>query len=185
MYKRQLFFSGLLGSLEAYADAPELIRALLSGEHIALMRHSIAPGSGDPANFRIGDCSTQRNLSDGGRLQAGEIGLMLRESGLREARLVSSQWCRCIETAELMSVGEVEELELLNSLIAYRGQSEVITSRLSDWISEQDLNTPIILVTHSVNIGALIGRYPQEGEIVFARLTEAGDLVLVGSIQPN
>ncbi|MDG2316270.1 MAG: histidine phosphatase family protein [Gammaproteobacteria bacterium] len=180
-----LFLSALVFSASVLADTPELIRALQSGEHIALMRHSIAPGTGDPSNLRIGDCTTQRNLSDGGRAQAGEIGETLRASGLTEARLVSSQWCRCLETARLMSIGGVEELSFLNSLIAYRGQNAEMTGGLRDWISEQDLSTPTILVTHSVNIGALIGGYPREGEIIVARRTESGDFIVVGSIQPQ
>ena len=134
--------------------------------------------------MRIGDCSTQRNLSDGGRVQAGEIGQTLRASGMTEARLVSRQWCRCLETARLMSIGEVEELAFLNSLIAYRGQNAEMTAGLRHWVSEQDLRNPTILVTHSVNIGALIGSYPREGEIILARRNESGDLIVVGSIQP-
>jgi len=184
IFRIGFFLSALVFSASVLADTPELIRALQSGEHIALMRHSIAPGTGDPSNMRIGDCPTQRNLSDGGRVQAGEIGQTLRASGLTEARLVSSQWCRCLETARLMSIGEVEELAFLNSLIAYRGQNAEMTAGLRHWVSEQDLSTPTILVTHSVNIGALIGSYPREGEIIIARRTESGDLIVVGSIQP-
>tara|TARA_Y100000994_G_scaffold176923_1_gene146004 strand:- start:1473 stop:1724 length:252 start_codon:yes stop_codon:yes gene_type:complete len=83
-----------------------------------------------------------------------------------------------------MSIGEVEELAFLNSLIAYRGQNAEMTAGLRHWVSEQDLSTPTILVTHSVNIGALIGSYPREGEIILARRTESSDLIIVGSIQP-
>ena len=179
-----LFLSAFFVSAIVLADAPELIRTLQSGGHIALMRHSIAPGSGDPSNLRIGDCSTQRNLSDDGRAQASGIGQILRESGLMEARLVSSQWCRCLETGRLLSLGEVEELSFLNSLIAYRGQNAEITASLSSWIKDQDLSTPTLLITHSVNIGALIGSYPQEGEIVFVERSDSGDLHVIGSIHP-
>ena len=84
----------------------------------------------------------------------------------------------------LGSIEEVEELAFLNSLIAYRGQNAEMTAGLRHWVSEQDLSTPTMLVTHSVNIGALIGSYPREGEIIIARRTESGDLIVVGSIQP-
>ena len=181
--------SVLLGSLViafgAWADDADLVAALQSGEHIALMRHAIAPGSGDPPNLRIGDCSTQRNLSDGGRTQASEIGVHLRESGLTEARLVSSQWCRCLDTARLLSLGDVEELPFLNSLVSYPSERAEMTRSLRSWISEQDLSGPTLLVTHSINIGALIGRPVAEGEIIVVERTAVGELSPVGSILPR
>ena len=79
--------SMLFATFGAFADDAELIARLQSGGHIALMRHAIAPGSDDPPNFRLGDCSTQRNLSQGGRDQAVAIGGLLREHGVTEARL--------------------------------------------------------------------------------------------------
>jgi len=181
--------SVLLGSLViafgAWADDADLVAALQSGEHIVLMRHAIAPGSGDPPNLRIGDCSTQRNLSDGGRTQASEIGVHLRASGLAEARLVSSQWCRCLDTARLLSLGDVEELPFLNSLVSYPSERAEMTRSLRSWISEQDLSGPTILVTHAINIGALIGRPVAEGEIIVVERMSAGELSLVGSILPR
>ena len=179
----------LLGALliawSASADDAELIAALQSGGHIALMRHSTAPGTGDPPNLRIGDCATQRNLSSGGRTQAAEIGAHLRANGLSAARLVSSQWCRCLDTARLLSVGDIEELPFLNSLVSYPDERTEMTRSLGEWIAVQDLSAPTILVTHAINIRALTGHSTAQGEIVVAERAAGGALRIVGSILPR
>jgi len=177
-----IFLGALLVALSASADDAELLATLQSGEHIALMRHAIAPGSDDPPNFRIGECPTQRNLSAEGRDQAEDIGALLRANGLAEARIVSSQWCRCLDTAHLLSLGDVEELPFLNSLVSYPRQGGEMTRSLRNWIGQQDLSGATILVTHSINIGALLGSYPEEGEIVIVERTREGELSVVGSI---
>ena len=173
---------GVSGVQTTQAQDAELLEALRSGGHIGLMRHSTAPGSDDPPRFRLGDCETQRNLSDGGRAQAEEIGRRLRASGITLAHLFSSQWCRCADTAELLGLGAVEELSFLNSLVTYRREGSAMIRDTRAWILEQDLSTPTILVTHQINIGALVRRYPAEGEIVVVRPTPAGGLRVVGII---
>src|SRR6267143_428065 len=84
--------------------------ALAKGGHVALVRHGNAPPGygGDPPGFKINDCSTQRNLDEIGRQEARALGEALRKHGVRVDRTVSSPWCRCLETARLMAVGEVE-----------------------------------------------------------------------------
>ena len=166
----------------AQAQDAELLEALRSGGHVGLMRHSVAPGSDDPPGFRLGDCGTQRNLSDGGRAQAAEIGNRLRASGITDAQVFSSQWCRCLHTAELLGLGAVEELPFLNSLVSFRREGSAMIRDTRAWIVEQDLSAPTILVTHQINIGALVRRYPAEGEIVVIRPTAAGGLHVVGTI---
>lgn len=96
-------------------DTAELVGRMKAGRHILMIRHALAPGTGDPANFKIGDCSTQRNLDVRGREQARDIGNWLRSNGITSARMYSSQWCRCLETAGLIDLGPVEELPALNS----------------------------------------------------------------------
>jgi len=76
--------------------------------YVAVMRHAIAPGTGDPSNFRLGDCQTQRNLSETGRQQARRLGQLLRDRQVPVTRVLSSQWCRCLETAKLLDLGQVE-----------------------------------------------------------------------------
>jgi len=133
--------------------------------------------------LRLGDCATQRNLSEGGRAQAVEIGDFLRRSGFERVRLVSSQWCRCMDTAELLALGPVEELSSLNSLVSYPRDRDEMTNATREWILGQDLSEPLLLVTHQVNIGALVGARPDEGEIVVVRPTGDGSLDVVGTIR--
>ena len=85
---------------------------------VVAMRHAIAPGTGDPANFKLGDCSTQRNLSAQGRAQAKQIGAEFRNRNIKVARVLSSQWCRCLETAKLINLGKVEPFPALNSFFS-------------------------------------------------------------------
>jgi phosphohistidine phosphatase SixA len=174
---------GSLASSDGFTQDGALLDALRSGGHIGFMRHARAPGSDDPPNFRLGDCSTQRNLSDGGRQQAREIGAFLRDEGFAGVRLVSSQWCRCRETAELLDVGSVEELPSLNSLVSYPRDRGEMTAATQQWIVEQDLTEPLLLVTHQINIGALVDAYPDEGEIVVVRPADDGTLAVIGTIR--
>src|SRR5688572_8550611 len=97
---------------ESAASDAAIWSALRSGEHFVILRHAVAPGVGDPEHFALGDCSTQRNLSRAGREQAARIGARLRENGIAQARVYSSQWCRASETATLLRLGLVTELTL-------------------------------------------------------------------------
>ena len=106
------------GATDVPAEA--LWVALKSGGHIALMRHAEAPGTGDPANFRLDDCSTQRNLSAAGRQQAERIGQAIREQGIMIGRVWSSRWCRCRETAQRLGSAPVEPLPILDSFFRDR-----------------------------------------------------------------
>jgi len=159
--------------------------ALRSGGHIALLRHAIAPGNGDPPEFRLGDCQTQRNLSAQGRDQATRIGELFRTHGIQNAQILSSQWCRCLETARLLGLGPVEERPFLNSFFNDYARREPQTRMLREWLDQQALSEPIVLVTHQVNITALSGVYPGSGELVIVRRSETGDLTVVGSIETN
>ncbi len=173
----------LLGALPGPSAAGESAawQGLRSGGHVALIRHALAPGTGDPAAFTLEDCSTQRNLSDRGRGQAARIGDRFRERGIETARVLSSQWCRCLETAELLGLGPVEELPILNSFFERRENEERQTRGLEGWLAEQDLDRPVVLVTHQVNITALTGVFPTSGEMVVIRRSQDGGLVVVGT----
>jgi len=174
---------GLVLAASALAIAQEdLVAALRTPGHIGLMRHSTAPGSDDPPNFKLGECSTQRNLSAGGRAQAQAIGARLRQAGLTGVRVVSSQWCRTLDTARLLGIGTVEELPSLNSLVSYPGQSAAMTADARRWILSQGTSKPTILVTHQINIGAIVNAYPNEGDIVVVQRTGAGELRVLGTI---
>ena len=162
-----------------------LWNALRSGDHIALLRHAIAPGNGDPPEFRLGDCQTQRNLSVQGRDQATRIGELFRAHDIQGAQIFSSQWCRCLETARLLGLGPVEERPFLNSFFNDYARREPQTRMLREWLDQQALSEPIVLVTHQVNITALTGVYPGSGELVIVRRSETGDLTVVGTIETN
>ena len=169
----------------SFAADTTLWNSLRSGESIAVMRHAIAPGTGDPSAFTLGECNTQRNLSSDGRDQAMRIGAQFRENGIQAARVFSSQWCRCLDTAEILELGPVQELPIINSFFRQFEQQEPQTQALRDWIAAQKPDEPLILVTHQVNITALTGIYPQSGEIVVVRRSEEGEIEVVDTIKTN
>lgn len=162
----------------------DLWARLAAGGHVAVLRHALAPGSGDPANFALGDCTTQRNLSDRGRAQARGIGAAFRRHGIESARVYSSQWCRCLETAELLGLGPVEPQPLLNSFFATREAGDEQTEALRAWLLEQPLQEPLVLVTHQVNIRKLTGIYPGSGETVVVRPEADGTVTALGRLPP-
>lgn len=154
----------------ADAERSALLDRLRGGGLVMLLRHArTVPGTGDPPGFRLGDCSTQRNLSDAGREQARAIGAALRAERVPVGRVLSSRWCRCLETARLLDVGEVEPYPPLDSFFADRGrageQTEAVRELLRGWRGGPG---NLLLVTHQVNITALAGVYPASGELVAA-----------------
>ena len=169
-------------SAASAADGAAPWTVLHSGGHIALMRHALAPGAGDPPDFALEDCSTQRNLSQKGRDQAVRIGAEARANGIVAARVLSSQWCRCLETAELLGLGQVEPLPALNSFFREPQRGTDQTKALESWIAAQSYDQPLFLVTHQVNITALTGVYPRSGEILIVAPEADGGLVLVDRI---
>lgn len=157
---------------------------LLQGRAVALLRHATAPGVGDPPGFRIGECSTQRNLSREGLQQASRIGDFLRAKGVTEASIYSSQWCRCLETARLLNLGPVIELPALNSFFQDSSTKKKQTLELIRFISLLPANKPVIMVTHQVNITALTGVFPSSGEVVIFQLHQSGKAKLLGRFTP-
>ncbi|HNV92145.1 MAG TPA: histidine phosphatase family protein [Thauera aminoaromatica] len=155
----------------AETDEAALWAALREGGHVALMRHAIAPGVGDPAGFRLDDCTTQRKLSAQGRAQARAIGERFRANGIATAAVFSSQWCRCLDTARELALGEVVAFPGLNSFFADRGEEARHTAAVRALIGERARSPlPLVLVTHQVNITALTGVFPASGEIIVLRV---------------
>ena len=181
-----LFFLISLSSTYALSleDNSALWNSLRSGEHFALLRHSIAPGTGDPPGFKLDNCSTQRNLSEEGREQAVKIGELFRENRIDMAKVFSSQWCRCLDTAKLLRLGPVHPLSLRNSFFNNFEYRDTQTKGLSNWLREQDLDDqPLVLVTHQVNITALTNVYPSSGELVIVRRSKTGEFSVVGTVK--
>lgn len=147
------------------AQSQSLVKALASGEAVALMRHALAPGTKEPANFTLAVCSTQRNLSAGGRAQARRTGAWLRANGVSSAKVFSSAWCRCRDTARLLGFGGVQPRPVLNALAKGKAQTAAQTARLRAFISGAK-GGAVILVTHKWNIAALTGITPNSGESI-------------------
>jgi phosphohistidine phosphatase SixA len=182
-------FAALAGLVLLFAGAgaaPADDRAdlLAGGGRVLMIRHAYAPGTGDPADFTIGDCTTQRNLNEQGRAQARAIGAWLRERGITSARVFSSQWCRCMETAELMDLGPVAELPALNSFFQRPQDREPNLDALRTFLAEQPENgSLIVLVTHFVTISGIAGVGVGSGEGVVLGLDDSGGYVVLGRIK--
>lgn len=190
LLQRLTIFIVLLALIPSFAVANQsetalaaLFEKLSRGEVVAIMRHAIAPGTGDPENFTLGKCDTQRNLSTEGRNQAKKIGELFRQYGIESAKMYSSQWCRCIDTAVEMQLGKVAELPFMNSFFQSYSKEPQQTQALKTWLQNQKQTSPIILVTHQVNITALTGVFPSSGEIVFIRTEPSGEIVVEGTIK--
>lgn len=157
----------LLAPVIAQADPVEQARAM--GADVLFLRHALAPGTGDPAGFQLGDCSTQRNLSEEGRAQARAIGAAIREAGLPVAGVMTSQWCRARETAELLALGPVVEETGLNSFFGEPDARQPVLDRLTATLatlpegSEAGLT---VMVTHQVVITAITGQTVTSGGAV-------------------
>ena len=173
---RVILLAGLLGDPAAAASPDRLIAQLKSGGHVLMIRHAYAPGTGDPEHFRIGDCATQRNLNDQGRAQAKKIGQWLRRRGIDTARIYSSQWCRCLETARLLELGPVTELPALNSFFERPQDRDPNLAALQAFFSQQPVEGPlIIMVTHFVTISGITGEGVGSGEGVLLKLRSDGE----------
>ena len=166
-----------------------LWQLLRRGGHVVLMRHvSTEPTPGfDPPGFTLGDCATQRNLSAFGRDEARGIGAAFRARGIPVARVLSSRWCRCLETARL-AFGTVEPWPALDSYHADRSRAPAQTAEVRRLAGERPTGGNVIMVTHEVNIAAATGISPAPGEMVIlapegdGRFQTAGRLLL--SVRP-
>jgi phosphohistidine phosphatase SixA len=151
----------------ASADQAEAWTALRAGRHVALMRHADAPGGvGDPPGFRIDDCATQRNLSTKGRADAARIGARLRSEGIAVEKILSSPWCRCMETATLLALGPVEAEPTFGNVVVLSDRTAALTADARAVIDRWTGRGILLVVTHGANIRSLTGILPATGEIV-------------------
>ena len=114
--------------------------------------------------------------------QAKRIGDRFRANGIDSAKVYSSQWCRCMDTAELLDLGPVKPLEPLNSFFQNFGLREQQTAELEKWIRSRSLDQPLLLVTHQVNITALTGAFVNSGELVVIKIPAEGPMQIIGSL---
>lgn len=154
--------------------------------YVVLLRHAIAPGTGDPSNFQLEDCATQRNLSEDGRQQAIAIGEAFRSRNIPVIEVLSSQWCRCLETAELMDIGPVEPFAPLNSFFRDRSTADAQTTMIREYIAtRRDRPGVIVMVTHQVNVTALSDIFPPSGSAVVIQLKNDQVDVLGQLLEPS
>lgn len=176
----------LIMPIVAGADAGagnELLERIKTGGHVLMIRHAYAPGTGDPSDFTIGDCTTQRNLDDRGRDQARRIGTWLRAAGIMSAKIYSSQWCRSLETAQLIDLGPVTELPALNSFHGRPELAEPILAALKGFLAQQPVDGQLILlVTHHVNIYGISGIGVLSGGAVVLELTPGEGYKVLGRL---
>jgi broad specificity phosphatase PhoE len=144
-----------------------IISELKKGGKIIFIRHAYAPGGGDPNNFDINDCDTQRNLNDEGRLQSKKIGDFFKKNEISIEKVYSSEWCRCKETASI-AFRSFETKNFLNSFFSERfaknreNQVENFNKFINNWDGKQNL----IFVTHYVVISEILNYAPASGEII-------------------
>jgi phosphohistidine phosphatase SixA len=159
-------------SAQAAGDAPSagtLAEDIARHGLVLLIRHAqTVPGLGDPPGFRLGECSTQRNLSDAGREQARRLGAALAARGLQPEQVRSSAWCRCIDTAEL-AFGRHTLWPALNSFFDEPAAGAATAQALRDALSAVVPGSIEAWVTHQVNITALTGVSPGMGEVLMLR----------------
>ena len=170
----------ICGLLIAPQAEAVLVDDLKDGQHVLLIRHADAPGYGDPAGYVIGQCSTQRNLGDYGKKQAKAIGSWLNKQGIDKAQMMSSPWCRCSDTAQLMDLGPVKIEPSLGSFFDDMSLEKKQTKELEQLIKselEKQSKAPIILVTHHVNIRAFMGKNVNQGDMVLVKVNKNGEYV--------
>jgi phosphohistidine phosphatase SixA len=177
-----LTFAVLLPTTHATASDEAAWEALRQPGAIAIMRHALAPGTGDPSNFALGDCSTQRNLDDRGRDQARAIGQAFKDRGIEIDRVITSQWCRCRETAALLDIGPVEDLPALNSFFQNRSTRDRQTADVKAFLETLPEGERVMMVTHQVNISALAGRPTASGQILVLKRRYDGSIEVLGDI---
>jgi len=161
-----IIFISLASSVKADLNK-KLLNQLEDGGKIIFIRHAYAPGSGDPNNFNLNDCSTQRNLSDEGRKQAEYIGEFFRNEKIKIDKVLSSEWCRCKETAKI-AFKNFSTNSFLNSFYSskFAKNKDKQINSLNNYIIKFKSDNNLILVTHYVLISEVLKYGPSSGEIV-------------------
>ncbi|MFC5460010.1 histidine phosphatase family protein [Massilia niabensis] len=176
----------LTGPLAHAAEPDEALwQRMRSGGVTVLMRHAqTVPGIGDPPGFVLGQCPTQRNLSNAGRSDARSIGAAFQRRGIDPGAVWSSRWCRCLDTARL-AFGRVQAEPSLDSM--FNDDAARASAKLRDLharLAARRDTTPLVLVTHDVNIRALTGESVAPGEMVVTVLRD-GKLEVLGRINAH
>ena len=161
-----VIFITLVLVAEAFARSElEIIKKNISA-NVIFLRHALAPGVGDPQNFIKEDCSTQRNLNNKGRLQARLIGNYLRSTNLKFSQILTSEWCRCIDTAKELNLGQWTTFSGLNSFFQEYEKKDQVMNKLQKKLDSLGYSDLALFVTHQVVISEQTGIVPRSGEMV-------------------
>ena len=161
-----VIFITLLLVTEAFARSElEIIKKNISA-NVIFLRHALAPGVVDPDNFIKEDCSTQRNLNNKGRLQARLIGNYLRSTNLKFSQILTSEWCRCIDTARELNLGQWTTFSGLNSFFQEYEKKDQVINKLQKKLDSLSYSDLALFVTHQVVISEQTGIVPRSGEMV-------------------
>ena len=167
---KTIFITFIFLTCTVKADLDQnLIKEFQQGGKLIFIRHAYAPGSGDPKNFNLNDCSTQRNLNDSGREQSKNIGNLFSKYNIKIKSVYSSEWCRCKETASI-AFKKFETKTFLNSFYSSqfaknrKKQVRDFLEFLKNWNKKDNL----IFVTHYVFITEILNYSPSSGEIIIA-----------------
>jgi len=179
MKKLILIFSVLLFQLNYSFANDKVIESLKEGGKLIFIRHALAPGNGDPENFELQNCSTQRNLNEIGIQQSKKIGLIFKKNEIKIDNIYSSEWCRCKDTAKY-AFDDFETFDALNSFydIRFAANEDKQIKDFYKFIESIDSKSNIVFVTHYVVIGAILNIGTSSGEIV---VTDK-NLNIIGSI---
>jgi phosphohistidine phosphatase SixA len=175
-----------IASAAGAEEASAVWAALRGGGYVALVRHAgTAGGSGDPPGFKLEDCATQRNLTDKGRAQARALGERFRAEGVAAGKVLSSQWCRCRETAALMGLEEIEPAPTFNNAFTFRDRVDELTAGARAIVAAWTGPATLVVLTHGANILPLTGVMPEEGGMVVVKPEPAAPerLRVLGRIQ--
>ena len=161
-----IIFISLTTSIKADLNK-NLLNQLEEGGKLIFIRHAYAPGGGDPDNFNLNDCSTQRNLNEEGRDQAKYIGEFFKKNKIKIDKVLSSEWCRCKETAKI-AFKNFSTNNFLNSFYSskYAKNKDKQIKALNDYIRKFQSDKNLILITHYVLISEVLNYAPSSGEIV-------------------
>ena len=152
----------------AYSD-DKILNLLNEGKKLIFIRHAIAPGNGDPDNFNLEDCSTQRNLDSNGIEQSKKIGLFFKNNNIKIDKILSSEWCRCKDTANY-AFGNFQTFDALNSFYDERfadNETKQIKD-LKQYVKNWDSDKNLIFVTHYVVISSVLSTASSSGELVIS-----------------
>ena len=164
-----IFFISILSLNNNAFSSDKILQSLKEGKKLVFIRHAIAPGNGDPDNFDINDCSTQRNLDENGIEESKKIGLFFKNNKIKIDKVLSSQWCRCKDTAK-HAFKSYETFNALNSFYdeKFAANEAKQIKDLKNYIKKWNGDKNLVLITHFVVISSILNTGSSSGEIIIS-----------------